>query len=744
MNHATRFMRLALSLVLVGALALAGCGGDDNGNVEQDLRDQIAMLEGNVSAAQTAQAAAEAAQATAEQAQMDAEMAQAAAEMERDAANTAKGAADASRDAAVAAQMAAESAQAMAEQAAMDAADAQAAAETAQAVAETERDAATGALSAAQMARDEANDAAAAAMVAQATAVAAQMTAENARDAALADKMAAEEAAAAAAMDAAAKVAMAADAQAAAEEAAAMAAEAQMTAEAAAAASETARMAAVNAQAAAETERDTANTAAAAAETARMAAEQRATDAETARMAAETARDNYKKMAADANAARMEAERQLAIAQGMVDAESAADVAARAKMLSEAMHVLIADEVIQEDDTTDVIEARAVGQVETIDDAPMASGGLELTHTAADGVMVSKVNYDDNQVSFRAYTEAATMPPAIAGWDGLTLERRDEPRAADQTLYVYTDIAAAGDVSFLQKYKSETTPVTNANIGLATSASFPGRTQGEQTITDDLPFAGTFDGVAGTFNCDTTGGCTVTANAGNGSLSVDAGHTFTFTPDDIDDLVESGDGEYLYFGYWLHKPDDPRGMHRFSTFAGGMDMFTLGAGTDTDDTALVEDDTGPALQTLNGQARFQGPAAGKYVTRNLVANTAKIGQFTADAELLADFEETTTSGMITGSVTNFMENGESLGNWSVMLQSTDMDNLLGIDDGNASFMGNTMATIGGANAYGRWNGMFYGNDRKDGRPNAVAGQFDAIAEHAAISGAFGVYNTKAE
>ena len=59
-------------------------------------------------------------------------------------------------------------------------------------------------------------------------------------------------------------------------------------------------------------------------------------------------------------------------------------------------------------------------------------------------------------------------------------------------------------------------------------------------------------------------------------------------------------------------------------------------------------------------------------------------------------------------------------------------------------MGDTMSTIGGGTADGRWSGMFYGNERKDGRPDAVAGMFDAIADHAAISGAFGAYNTKAE
>ena len=59
------------------------------------------------------------------------------------------------------------------------------------------------------------------------------------------------------------------------------------------------------------------------AEAARMAAE------EKAKMAEDKAAE-YKKMAADADAARMEAERQLAIAEGTIADESAADVAARA------------------------------------------------------------------------------------------------------------------------------------------------------------------------------------------------------------------------------------------------------------------------------------------------------------------------------------------------------------------------------------------------------------------------------
>ena len=39
--------------------------------------------------------------------------------------------------------------------------------------------------------------------------------------------------------------------------------------------------------------------------------------------------------------------------------------------------------------------------------------------------------------------------------------------------------------------------------------------------------------------------------------------------------VTAGSDEYLYFGYWLHKPDAPGGAHPFMTFAGGMQPFAV-------------------------------------------------------------------------------------------------------------------------------------------------------------------------
>ena len=308
-------MTLLVVLATVLALVLQGCGGDGDNSVEQDLRDQVAMLEGQLSDSETAQAAAETAAA-------DAMAAQAAAEAERDAANTAKGAAEQAATTAMAAQTAAEMAQADAEAAQATAMAAQIAAQTAQATAETDRDAAM----AAQMAAMEAQATAEAAQVA---AVAAQATAEAERDAAMAAEMAAMEAqetaeAAEMAAEQAAATAMA--AQAAAEAERDTNAAALVAAEAAREAAKDAEAAAKVAQAQAEAAQATAEADSADAMAAEMAAEAARMAAVEAQMAADTKAADYKMMAEDAEAARMAA----------VEAQMAADTkAADYKMMAE-------------------------------------------------------------------------------------------------------------------------------------------------------------------------------------------------------------------------------------------------------------------------------------------------------------------------------------------------------------------------------------------------------------------------
>ena len=187
LNKFGRWSGIVVAVAML-AMVLQGCGGDDNG-ADQDMRDQLAMLQGDLDAANAAKMEAETAKTMAEEAQAMAETAKMAAEMERDEANVARGVAEAAKMVAdqaatdaMAAQEAAEAAQATAEMA-------QAAAEMAKTTAETDRDSY-------KMMAEEANTAKMVADQAATDAMAAQATAEMERDEANTAKMAADQAAA--------------------------------------------------------------------------------------------------------------------------------------------------------------------------------------------------------------------------------------------------------------------------------------------------------------------------------------------------------------------------------------------------------------------------------------------------------------------------------------------------------------------------------------------------------------------
>ena len=196
--------RLVLSLALVGALALAGCGGDDGGLSAEDMA--------RIESAEAAAAAAMAAETSAKAAQMEAEADAAAAYAAQMTAESEAADAMAAEMAAKAAQAtpkrttAAEAAQAMAEANAAAAVAAQAVAESeakmamaAQTAAVADLEAAKTALAAANEAKTMAETAKAVAeseakmaMAAQMAAVAAQEKAEMAQKVAEDAKMAAE------------------------------------------------------------------------------------------------------------------------------------------------------------------------------------------------------------------------------------------------------------------------------------------------------------------------------------------------------------------------------------------------------------------------------------------------------------------------------------------------------------------------------------------------------------------------
>ena len=666
-------MTLSVVLVAVMALVLQGCGGDDNG-VEQDLRDQIAMLEGQLSGAETAKAAADAARMTAEAAATDAMAAQTDAEAERDAANIAKGAAEQAQATAEATQMTAEEAQTAAEAAQMTAEAAQAAAVQAQAVAEAERDAATGTLSAAEMARDAAKDAEATAKVAEAEANAAKMAAEGERDDSNAAKMAADAAQAAAEMerDAANAAKMmaeeaqmdAAAGQAAAEKAAMDAAAAQATAEKAAADAMAAQMAAEKTAMDAMAAQATAEKTAMDAQAAQAAAEKAAADAKSAQTAAEMERDNYKQM--------------LTELQGEVgDTQTVQDNAALKDLLAALMSVTDANTTTDGDQSN-----RAGNPTLTVPAAPSALGPTTVEATS-DGMLVIKATDYDTE-----------MPAdAIDGWRGAELKGSTAGNEGD-TLVLYSDIGNDGSESLLDRYMSslprpsaprswaidnndtddnnDTTDVINTDNDISwTVVTRPDDTSavsGTSTAAM-VTFMGSVHNIPGTFSCPgNTTACVAPVRYSDGKVATGAGTVtgdWNFIPDE-GVATYTDDTSYLAFGWWLNKgddgkPDDVRLL-----------MSATGLGEER-----AEASTSGAM--LRGSATYEGGAAGKYAIASQANDSYEGGHFTAMATLTADFDvdlstasplENDRDGIaLSGMIDNFMTGSTSRPNWTVELMA---------------------------------------------------------------------------
>ena len=766
MQRLTR-ARTVLALALVGALALAGCGGDDNNGVEQDLRDQVAMLEGQLSDAETAKAAADAAKMTAEAAAADAMTAQTAAEAERDAANTAKGAAEQAQATAEATQMTAEEAQMAAEAAQMTAEAAQTEAEKMQAAAEAERDAASGSLAAAEMARDAAKDAEAAAKVAQAHAEATKMSAE----ADSADAMVAQMAAEAAQMAAV-------EAQTAAED---KAAEYKKMADDA----ETAQMAAEEAQTAAEDKAAEYKKMADDAETARMAAEE-------AQTAAEDKAAEYKKMADDAETAQMAAEEaqtaaedkakmymdELAALRGDVDDTTAADRNAAAKALLAVLmnndveytlpaHIAAASQPITDPAAPETAaDYNKTGLVSTAlvakgaddpdaDPTPTTAASDErqrvandvsalMVEVSSDGMLMAKVR--DNA----AYMPPDTTPDMIEGWRGAMLTR-DQADGTMDTVVVYSNIGDDGMESLLDRYESTrptTTKPRNWEVAILrlfddgtlqldsdeagkipwseverpdTTTSFTG------TDVAMLTFKGTVHDIPGTFSCTRASSCRAPDRYSDGKVEVTAESdlavdspsggalgTWTFVPDEGVSLF-TDDTTYLTFGWWLDKNSggNPADFRAFSTASAAMgDARVQGA---ADRTSVGDSTYGTYLR---GSATYKGAAAGKYATASTALSAAyEGGHFTADATLEVNFDadldgnsdtagDNTAGVAVSGMINNFMTGDTSRPDWNVKLMAnTPLVSLAGND---TATMTTEWSTGGAAKGTGDWTAAWYG------------------------------------
>ena len=392
-------------------------------------------------------------------------------------------------------------------------------------------------------------------------------------------------------------------------------------------------------------------------------------------------------------------------------------------------------------DTADVVTVT----VTVVSDTDDGGGSAEVTATLAgvtDGDAAGPGLDGDDVVR--------TAEDVLGTWQG-TMLTDSTVAGASSTAVVYTDVEANMSEPFAEVYATDSPAyngtdrttvaallTTNANAAIMSSAfvgsglkNHPANNDAGDTVT----ISGTFDGAPGTYSCAPTDSAACTSNMTSGGIVL-AGGSAGWSFDPVDTATTSQpDSDYAYFGWWLSKT------------AGGapeVDVFYgyTGAGA-------VESTT---FNALGGKATYKGAAAGKYAMNRGADQTATGGHWTADATLVANFEDpdqTTASarvsaaGSITGTIDNFMADGAAM-NWSVKLNSADVT----IAADAADFSGSTTVwTVGGAKAAagGAWEGAFYDQtapaDGGNNVPSTVAGEFSArYGDVGHMVGAFGANN----
>ena len=195
----------------------------------------------------------------------------------------------------------------------------------------------------------------------------------------------------------------------------------------------------------------------------------------------------------------------------------------------------------------------------------------------------------------------------------------------------------------------------------------------------------------------------------------------------------TADAYYLTLGAWLAVPAGP---------ASDSTLYNMGAFADGSSASRIS----RSLFNLQVNAfTFEGPATGLYTRATYSGSggaralrSAEVGSFTALARLSVDFGQTITAiAGFSGSVTDFRENGESLGDWEVSLAETST-NPTGNDQ---LFIGSTSGSAQGRSLTGRWGVEFYRNTT-GASADYAAGTFSASTAAANndalhIVGAFG-------
>ncbi len=257
-----------------------------------------------------------------------------------------------------------------------------------------------------------------------------------------------------------------------------------------------------------------------------------------------------------------------------------------------------------------------------------------------------------------------------------------------------------------------------------------GKSEQDPTL---IKIPGTYMGAPGDYYCPSASTCTVGIGVGGWFLS----EAWYFVYDE-GAKVQERDFDHLYFGWWIREDDEgvPAAVSAFYRSVGGdIELATDGG-------------------SLNGTARFEGPAVGVYAIHDPLNEKGDGGDFTATAKLLAKFGATNLvpeAGM-TGTIDGFRLDNGSEPNWSVTLQkgawTTGASREIGAQKGHTDKTAKTVWSINGTKGTpgGSWEASLYdeaagtiadGGDGSD-RPSSVLGKF--YAEHGdthRMVGAFG-------
>ena len=294
------------------------------------------------------------------------------------------------------------------------------------------------------------------------------------------------------------------------------------------------------------------------------------------------------------------------------------------------------------------------------------------------------------------------------------------PDPTRERVWVYTDIGPETWTGFddndLNTYRKTAVLVDPADgRDMAIPAYRPELWAGKpetHTLDRTLTTPGTFRGVEGQFRCGGTEDCSVTAfynpdeSVGYHSLA----GKWQFIPDEVRSSDSVEDTDYYWYGAWLKTSHDGDGTLR------AYDEVQTFTGSSLDPVGRVAE--------IVGKAYYKGGAAGIYVKDGVTGN------FTADAELDADFGTDTIYGWIG----RFSLDGRLLYGWELELWDTDIE-------ADGTFEGETDSLTNGHvwESSGSYSGTFHGTNH-DGPappPAQVIGEFDATFRNGSVAGAFG-------